>query len=126
MCSSDLAIVCMEHGKKDPNARVKYELKPIESCAKTAESAEVLKMMAEGEIHRDVAQACAWHLENGLSWEELASKNKVVSSFNGYTEKYFTLEQIAFAQRVCGEAKKRAEALKKQQKDYKDDTKFLK
>ena len=51
-----VAIVCLEHGKKDPNARVKYELKPIETFAKTAESAEVLKMMAEGEIHRDVAQ----------------------------------------------------------------------
>ena len=126
----EIAIVCMEHGKKDPNARVKYELKPIESFAKTAESAEVLKMMAEGEIHRDVCQACTWHLENGLSWRELASKDKVVSSFGGYSEKYFTLEQIAFAQKVCAEAKKRAEALKKQKKDekkdYKDDTKLLK
>lgn len=124
-----IAIVCMEHGKKDPNARVKYEIKPIESFAKNESSAEVLKMMADGEIHRDVAQACAWHLENGLSWEELASKDKVVSSFGGYSEKYFTLKQIQFAQKVCVEAKARAEALKKQRakekKEYKDDTEFL-
>jgi len=124
-----IAIVCMEHGKKDPNARVKYEIKPIEAFAKNEASAEVLKMMADGEIHRDIAQACAWHLENGLSWEELASKDKVVSSFGGYSEKYFSLKQISFAQKVCAEAKSRAEELKKQkskEKEYKDDTKFLK
>ena len=120
----------MEHGKKDPTARVKYELKPIESFAKNDTSAEVLKMMAEGEIHRDVAQACAWHLEDGLSWRELASKNKVVSSFGGYSEKYFSLQQIAFAQQVCVEAKRRAEELKKhkkeEKKEYKEDTQLLK
>lgn len=125
-----LAIVCMEHGKKDPNARVKYELKPIESFAKNESSAEVLRMMADGEIHRDIAQACAWHLEDGLSWKELASKDKVVSSFSGYSEKYFSGEQILFAQRVCAEAKRRAEETRKTKKDekkqYEDDTKFLK
>lgn len=126
-----IAIVCLEHGKKDPHARVKYELKPIETFAKNEVSAEVLKMMAAGEIHRDVAQACAWHLENGLSWRELAAKDKVVSSFGGYSEKYFTLEQIAFSQKVCEVAKQRAEALKKQKKqekkEYKQDkTQFLK
>ena len=124
-----VAIVCLEHGKKDPNARVKYELKPIEAFAKNDASAEVLKMMAEGQIHRDIAQACAWHLEDGLSWQELASKDKFVSSITGYSEKYFSLEQIAFAQKVCGEAKRRAEDMKKRKKeskkDYKDDTEFL-
>ena len=80
----------------------KYEIKPIEAFAKNEASAEVLKMMADGEIHRDIAQACAWHLENGLSWEELASKDKVVSSFGGYSEKYFSLKQISFrAESLC-------------------------
>ncbi len=123
-----IAIVCLEHGKKDPTARVKYEIKPIESIAKTSVSAEVLKMMAEGEIHRDIAQACAWHLENGLSWQELASKDKVVSSFGGFSQKYFSLKQIAFSQQVCVEAARRADELAKQkktEKKYNDKSEFL-
>ncbi|MEC9091832.1 MAG: hypothetical protein VX438_03945 [Planctomycetota bacterium] len=123
-----IAIVCLEHDKKDPTSRVKYEIKPIETFAKNEVSAEVLKMMAEGEVHRDVVQASIWHLESGLSWRELASKDKVVSSFGGYSEKYFTLEQIIFAQQVCKVAAKRADALKvrkKSIKEYKDDTKLF-
>jgi hypothetical protein len=100
--------VCLEHGKKDPNPRVAYEIKPIESFNKDPKVIELVKMLARGELDQHSAQAAAWHLANGLTWEELA--NKVgVKHLNGSTEPYFTEEQLLAAHKIAGEAVRRAE-----------------
>jgi len=101
--------VCLDHGKEDPNPRVKYEIKPIESYTTNPEVVEVCKMLARGEINQNLAQAASWHLANGLSWEELASKNRVELKRTGYTEKWFTPRELTFAQRIVNEAQQRAE-----------------
>jgi hypothetical protein len=103
----DVPTVCLEHGKTDPNPRVAYELRPIESFTTNQKVIEVCKMLGRGEVTQRTAQAAAWHLTDGLSWAELAEKDRVRLS-NGYTEKYFGPEDIAMAMRVVGEAARRA------------------
>lgn len=98
-----VAGMCLEHGKKDPNPRVKYEIKPIESVVKNQEVIEVCKMLGRGAIPQNTAQAAVWHIQNGLSWEELARKNRVRLR-SGYTEKWFSPQELAFAQRVTSVA----------------------
>lgn len=100
--------VCLEHGKKDPNPRVAYEIVPIESFTKNPQVIETVKMLARGEIDQHSAQAAAWHLANGMTWEELA--NKVgVKHLDGSKEPYFTREQLLVAHKIAGEAVRRAE-----------------
>jgi hypothetical protein len=98
--------VCLEHGKQDPSPRMKYVIVPIESFTKQPEVVELCKMLSRGEIPQNVAQAAAWNLANGLSWQELAAKDRV-RLMNGYTEKYFSQQEILCAMQVAGEAARR-------------------
>jgi hypothetical protein len=100
-------IICLEHGKTDPNPRVEYKIMPIESFSDKPEIAEICKMMANDEISHGSAQASAWHLANGLSWEELAAKDRVRLS-NGYTEKYFSYRTLLIAKQAIDVAAQRA------------------
>jgi hypothetical protein len=109
-----VATVCLEHGKQDPNPHAPYELRPIESFTDNQRVIELCRMLGRGEVSTNVAQATAWHLTAGLSWDELVSKDKVRLS-NGYTEKYFAPEEIAIAMRVAQEATRRAEAERSKQ-----------
>jgi hypothetical protein len=104
--------VCLEHGKKDPNARVPYELRPIETVAQNLEVIEVVKMLNRGEVDQHTAQAATWHLANGLSWQELSSKIGV-KHLNGRVEPYFTRRHLELAMRVAREASRRAENAEK-------------
>jgi hypothetical protein len=102
--------VCLDHGKKDPNPRVVYDVKPIEVLAKDPQLIEVVKMIARGEVRQHAGQAAAWHLANGLTWEQLAAKIGA-KHLNGSTEPYFTREDLASAMRMEGEANRRADQL---------------
>jgi len=98
-----LVTVCLDHGMKDPNPRVPYELVPIESYAKDPAVTEVLKLMVKGKLDQHSAQAACWHLQNGLSWEELATKIGA-KHLNGTVEAYFTpahLERALVATRAA-------------------------
>lgn len=100
--------VCLEHGKQEPNPRVAYKMVPIESFTQNAKTIEVCKMLGRGELSQNVAQAAAWHLQDGLTWEELAAKDRVHLS-NGYTEKYFAPQELMVAARAVAVAANRAE-----------------
>lgn len=106
------AAVCLEHGKLDPNPRVPYTLKPIESFTSKGDVVEVVKMLGRGEIDQRSAQAAAWHLTDDMSWSELA--NKVGKKhLDGSTEAYFTANQLELAVRITREAANRASELAK-------------
>jgi hypothetical protein len=94
-----IVTVCLDHGKKDPNPRVPYKLIPVESYAKSAEVAEVLKLMTSGQLDQHSAQAAVWHLQNGLSWDELATKIGA-KHLNGSVEPYFTSQHLERAFRA--------------------------
>ena len=49
--------------------------------------------MVRGKLDQHSAQAAAWHLQNGLSWEELANKIGA-KHINGSVEPYFTAAQL--------------------------------
>lgn len=104
-----VATVCLEHGKQDPNPRVPYELRPIETFTDNTQVVELCKMLGRGEVSQNTAQAAAWHLANGLSWDELAVKDRVRLS-NGYTEKYFSPAELGVAVQAVTVAVRRAEA----------------
>lgn len=95
-------IVCLDHGKPDPNPRIPYELKPVEAYAKTPEVKEVLKLLAAGKISQRVAQIAAWHFQNGLSFEELARKE--IRTAIGLRRPYFSPAELQAAFQVVAEA----------------------
>jgi len=105
-----IALVCLDHGLKDPNPRVPYKIVPIDDYAKSPEIAEIVKMMCNREIDQHSAQAAAWHVQNGLSWEELARKIGV-KHIGGATEPYFTpiqLQRALAATRLAGQRAEQA------------------
>jgi hypothetical protein len=81
--------VCLDHGLKDPSPHVEYKLVPIDSYAKDPAVAEVIKLLVKGKVDQHSAQAAAWHLQNGLSWKELAQKVGA-KHLDGSVEPYFT------------------------------------
>jgi hypothetical protein len=101
-----VALVCLEHGKKDPDSRMEYEIRPIESFTRNSSVIEVCKMLARGEVSQNVAQAAAWNLANGLSWDQLAAKDRV-RLMDGSGSKYFNLSEIRAAIGVADEAVRR-------------------
>ena len=101
--------VCLEHGKRDPNPRVPYELKPIKSFNDSPAVAELCKMLGNKEIDQVSAQAAAWHLCDKLSWDELARKVKV-KHLNGRQEMYFNARHLNLAVQAVQKAQARAES----------------
>ncbi|WP_425614670.1 hypothetical protein NA78x_004544 [Anatilimnocola sp. NA78] len=100
--------VCLEHGKADPNPRIPYDIRPIESFTSKGDVIELVKMLAKGEIDQKSAQAAAWHLSSELPWNEL--QNKIGKKhLDGTTEAYFTAAQLEFGIRATREASYRAE-----------------
>lgn len=94
-----ITTVCLEHGKKDPNPRVEYELKPIETVTKDKRVHEVCKMLGYGKLNQQTAQAAAWHLTDGLTWQQLAQKVKI-QHLNGSREMFFNANHVNGAARV--------------------------
>lgn len=99
--------VCLEHGKPNPNSRIKYELLPLDTVVSDAVTREAVAMLARGEVDQQSAQAAAWHLANGLSWKEL-EKKVAARHINGRVQLLFTRDQIARAKQIVEEAGKRA------------------
>ena len=96
-------LVCLEHGKDEPNSRVPYEIRSIESYTKDARVHELLNMLGEGNLDQKAAQAAAWHFANNISWEELNAKR--IHHLGGRPdERYFTPEQMQMATQIATEA----------------------
>ena len=85
-------IVCLEHGKDDPNDHIPYEIRPIESFTSDVRVQELLKMLGTGKIDQRAAQAAAWHFTNNMSWNELAAKK-----LNHVGQSYFTKAEMQTA-----------------------------
>lgn len=87
--------VCLEHGKPNPRASMKYELRPLSSVAGSEEVGELIKMLNRGTISQRVAQVLAWHLNNEMSFEQLAAKT--VTRLGGSSYPYFSVDEIRAA-----------------------------
>lgn len=104
-----IACVCLEHGKPDPRPAIPYEMRPLSALSNDPRVAQLLKMMANDELSREVAQASAWHLANGMTWEELAAKR--IKRANGMSYSYFAPDVVAAAFKATSIASERAEAV---------------
>ncbi|MCH2369534.1 MAG: hypothetical protein MK324_03220 [Pirellulales bacterium] len=99
--------VCLEHGKKEPNPRVKYDIVPIESFTKKAEVIELCRMLGTGQMNQSAAQAAAWHFTDGLSWPELVHKIGA-RHLNGTVDRYFHPNQVRLGMQYAKVASHRA------------------
>lgn len=105
-----IATVCLEHGKPEPSSRYPYKLAEIDSFSSDPKLTLVLESLGRGELPQKVAQAAAWHLSNGMSWERLAAE--AIDHAGGVPdEAYFTTAELTAAQRVVAVATQRAAAL---------------
>jgi hypothetical protein len=66
--------VCLDHGKREPNARVPYRMVAFDACSNDPRVADVLEALSRGSLSQKVAQAAAWHLSSGRTWEQLAAE----------------------------------------------------
>jgi len=97
--------LCLEHGKPDPTSKMAYELKPIESISDKPEVPELLARYGRGEVNVRVAQAAAWHLQNNLSWKELAAKE--LRHARRPNEPYFSRAELMKAMHVTKDIAKK-------------------
>ncbi|MFM8284102.1 MAG: hypothetical protein ACKOCW_11170 [Planctomycetaceae bacterium] len=94
-----VATVCLEYGKQEPMSRVPYRMQAVESFSTDPRVALVLTALGHGEITQKVAQAAAWHLANGLSWEQLAAE-RIDHAGGVPDEPFFRADELLAAHRV--------------------------
>lgn len=111
--------VCLEHGKKDPKSFIEYKIQPLSLLNDDPKIAEMMGMLANDEIAQPVAQAAAWNVTDNKSWEELSLMNRV-ESMNGYFERFFTRNQLLFAQQVVTVSEQRAIETAKTQSQHEE------
>jgi len=101
-----LPSVCLDFGKPNPGPQIKYEIRPIESAAEKDGVAEVCAMLGRGEISQRVAQLAAWHLNNDVRWEQLASlrQQRVLAP-----KPIYSREELSAGKRVVEKVRKSAE-----------------
>lgn len=113
-----LTTVCLEHGKQNPNLKMDYTIVPLSKVTSDKSVEEICRMIAADEIAQPVAQAAAWNITDDLSWQKMLSLNRL-ERMDGYFERFFTPNQLAFAQRVVAVASERAELRAEATKDDK-------
>ena len=70
----EIAVVCLDHGLRDPSSSAPYKMVPADAVVARPAVVELLKAFGRGELKHGAAQAAAWHLNNDLSWPQLAAK----------------------------------------------------
>jgi hypothetical protein len=91
--------VCLEHGKPEPTSRMPYKLVRVEAFSSDPRLDLVLQSLGRGELSQRVAQAAAWHIANGLSWEKLAAE-KIDHVGGNPDEPFFSQAELVAAHRV--------------------------
>ncbi|TWT94291.1 hypothetical protein [Neorhodopirellula pilleata] len=103
-----LNTVCLEHGKPDPNPRMKYAIVPLEKVTTDPKVAILCEALGNGQVAQNTAQAVAWNLMDGLSWDELAKKNRVESKYTGNI-KFFSGVELQAARAIVSEVTRLAD-----------------
>lgn len=105
-----LTTVCLDYGKPNPRPRMRYAIRPIESVATDPAVCELCRLMGRADVDRAAAQAAAWHLGSGKTWEELA-RMKTSRRFPG--DPVFSRKQIEEAKKLVKESRRLAQERKK-------------
>lgn len=67
-------LVCLEYGLNEPTPRMSYRLSPLAAFSEDPRLALLLGGLASGHVPQNVAQAAAWHVSSGRSWEQLSTE----------------------------------------------------
>lgn len=101
--------VCLEHGKREPSPRYPYKLVEVDTFSSDPKVAIMLEALGRGDVSQKVAQAAAWHLASGLSWEKLASE-KIDHAGGVADEPAFTPAELLAAHRFVEAVTRKAAA----------------
>ena len=101
----NLRTVCLEHGKREPHPGIKYQAVPLEYVAKKPEVAVLCSLIGTGRMDQKSGQAAVWHLNNNMSWQQLASKT-IKSTYELQPRPYFTQQQMMLAHNTVLKATK--------------------
>ncbi len=105
--------VCLDHGKTNPKSTMDYVLVPVDTYVEKPEVVELLRAYRTGQLNHQAAQAAAWHLNNDLSWEQLATE--AISHVGRPDTPYFSLLELQAGMRFALAAQQQAELVKRQQ-----------
>ena len=109
----EVKTVCLEHGKDDPSPKMEYIIVPLEKVTKNTQLIELCRMVGTGEIPQNAGQAATWHITDGLSWQQLAHKDRFRSQLTGAYQKFFTTRELQFAVRIVNESASRAKQIER-------------
>lgn len=96
--------ICLEHGKKEPNLRVKYDVRPIDEVAKNPEVALLCAQIGTGQLDQNAGQAAVWHANCDMSWQQLASKPAPQRPGHPTVNPYFSPQQMVAARNAVLQA----------------------
>ncbi len=68
-----LPAVCLDHGHPNPRPAMRYRLVPLASVSDSKPLETLCRELGRSPASQVVAQAVAWHLSNGKTWQELAA-----------------------------------------------------
>ncbi len=118
----DVPMLCLDHGKRDPSSSKPYKMVPAEEHVERPEVIELMAAFGRGELKHSAAQAAVWHLNNDVSWEELAAK-QTGTSRSLTREPYFSREDLQIGLAYATEARRLAEEKAKQSRESMSDEK---
>jgi hypothetical protein len=74
--------VCLDHGRPPPMSRMTYRLTPLDEYTADPVLAELLECYSP-RTEQEAMQAAAWHVADGLTWEQLRtlSNNPLSTTF---------------------------------------------
>jgi hypothetical protein len=98
-----VAVVCLDHGLRNPSSSAPYKMVPADDHVDRPEVVELLKAFGTGELNHAAVQAAAWHLNNDMSWEQLVAKRQGTRRTPNRPP-YFTGDQIRAGMAYAAEA----------------------
>jgi hypothetical protein len=78
----------------------------IDTCSSDPRLQDVMTALASGAISQKVAQAAAWHISSGRTWEQLAAEAISMAGGDPYVP-FFTPAELAAARRLVDASAKR-------------------
>lgn len=85
--------VCLEHGRAEPSPRRAYKLVALGTFSGDPRLSLLMESLGRGELSQRVAQAAAWHVSSGLSWERLAAE-KIDHAGGDPDEPFFSAPEL--------------------------------
>ncbi|WP_397568458.1 hypothetical protein [Schlesneria sp. T3-172] len=102
--------VCLEHGKPEPTTGSKYTLVPINRISRDPVLHQLIATVGRGGVDQQAAQAAAWHVANGKSFQELSEM--ITTPIDLLTQTpHFSVDQIIKAEQLVARARERSEEL---------------